>query len=208
MDRKRLGGTALFEDLLEQAFRGELRESRNIEFKRSYSLANAEHRHKIVKAVLAFSNVRDGGFMILGVENENGNPVGMLDNDYELLNGDHILAEVNNFADPFVELQLEKIEREGMKFAIIRVFEFAELPVICKRQGEANLRQGVMYTRGTRIPESVAIPSQTEMREIIELAVDKGIRHFETRRLRQNPQLQLLQQISDTNKFEDELGGL
>lgn len=193
---------------MDSVFRRELRESRNIEFKRSYSWSNAEHRHKIVKTALAFTNVRDGGFLILGVEDGSGKPIGMLDDDYERLNSDHIMAEINNFADPFVEIQLEKVEREGMKFAIIKFFEFTEIPVVCKRQGEANLRQGHIYTRGTRMPESIAVPGQTEMREIIELAVDKAIRIFETRRLRQNPQLQVTQQINDSRKFEEELGGI
>lgn len=203
----------MFDELLDRLFSGELRETRNMEFKRSYTWSNPQHRHKIVKTALALANVRDGGYLIFGIEDHGGvfEPVGMSEDDYNMLDGDDILAEVNNFADPFVDLQLVKKDRDGMKFAFLRVFEFAEIPVICKRQGEVNLRPGVVYTRATRIPESVPVPSQTEMREIIELAVDKGIRHFEARQQRQFAAQQVIEQVSivnDNEKFDEELEGL
>src|SRR6202044_3763764 len=63
-------------------------------------------------------------------------------------------------------------------FCILRVSEFAELPVVCKKDGIEKLRRGATYIRSRRIPETVEVPSQVEMREILDLAVEKRSRAF------------------------------
>ena len=67
---------------------------------------------------------------------------------------------------------------ENKKFVVIKVFEFAEIPVICKKDGSSNLRKAAIYTRTYRIPESAEVPSQSEMREILDLAAEKQVRRF------------------------------
>jgi len=64
----------------------------------------------------------------------------------------------------------------------ITVHEFEEVPVICRRSynhgAKTILRDGALYVRGRGKPESIEVPSQTEMRELLNAAVDKGIRSF------------------------------
>src|SRR5262249_46564787 len=52
------------------------------------------------------------------------------------------------------------------------------LPVICKKDGLEKLRRGAIYTRSRRLPETVEVPSQAEMRELLDLAIEKGSRTF------------------------------
>lgn len=184
------------------------RETRNIEYKRTYNWNDSSHKAKIVKAILAMSNIRDGGYLILGVEENNGafTPVGIPQADFDLLNTDDILAFANKFADPYVDIKLHKDSHEGMLFAVIEVQEFQQYPVVCKINGAENLKCGSIYTRTRRMYESAIVPSQTEMREIIEMAVDKGIREFNRRVSYTGISVQ--SQLSVEEQYDQELGGL
>ena len=53
--------------------------------------------------------------------------------------------------------------------------------VAFKKDGLKNLRKGAIFTRTRRHPETIEVPSQTEMREILELAVDKNMRKLTKR---------------------------
>jgi len=50
--------------------------------------------------------------------------------------------------------------------------------VICKKDGMEKLRRGAVYTRSRRMPETVEVPGQVEMREILDLALEKRSRAF------------------------------
>jgi predicted HTH transcriptional regulator len=158
-----------------------LKENRNKEFKRSTPWLEKEFKCKIAKSILAFSNVRDGGFIVIGVnqlEDKSFDPVGMSDEDFKTYNEDHVQAFVAEYADPFSQVEFHPLTLENKKFVVIKVFEFAEIPVICKKDGSSNLRKGAIYTRTYRIPESAEVPSQSEMREILDLAAEKQVRRF------------------------------
>ncbi len=156
-------------------------ESRNIEFKKDYDWNDPEHKAKLTKAVLAMSNIRDGGYIILGVEEQADTftAIGLPESSYALFDSDQMMAHFNKFADPYVNINLYKFIHEKKRFVVIHVNEFDELPVVCKRNGAGNLTEGAIYTRSNRMPETVSVPSQTEMREILDIATQKGIRKFQ-----------------------------
>jgi hypothetical protein len=81
---------------------------------------------------------------------------------------------------------------------------FDEIPVVCRRNG-VGLRQGAVYTRSYRMPETCEVPSQTEMREIIEMATDKGVRRFLERSRRAGLLTGGTAEPTDTDKFDEEL---
>lgn len=181
-------------------------ESRGVDFKRTYSWADSAHKEKITKTIIGMSNKRDGGQLILGVdETEDGQftLIGMPDCDFDSLNYDDLSAHVSNYADPYVEFELFKFIEN--KIIVIVVKEFKEVPVICKKDGR-ELQKGVVYTRGWRIPETVPVPTQTEMREIIEMAVEKELRRFHERINKAGFRLET--QASEEQKFNNELGGI
>lgn len=157
-------------------------ERRNLEYKRSVSWNDRRTRARITKSILAMNNIRYGGYIVLGVDQQPDgafDPVGMSAEDASSLNYDDVASYVATYADPYVQFSLSRLEREGRIFVVIQVREFDEIPTICKRSYGTDLHEGKIYTRtrGGR-PESAEIRSQTEMREIIDMAVEKGIRRF------------------------------
>src|SRR5574341_148406 len=162
------------QQLLDLVFHG--REERNLEYKPSLSWSDRSVQDKTAKSAMALANIRDGGAIVFGVAQQGDDfvPVGMTPNDAASFNNDDVIAYVNKYADPYVELSVSQVTtEEGKRFVVIQVREFAEIPVVCKRDGTERLTKGAIYIRTRRMPETAVVPSQTEMRELVELAVEK-----------------------------------
>lgn len=187
-------------------------EERNIEYKSSMSWKDIETKTKVVIACLAMANIPDGGVLIFGVdETPNGifQANGMKEEDVDSFNQDHISAYVNNFADPYVDIKVNKeITEDGNIFVIIQIQEFNEFPVVCKREGCKGIHCGAIYTRPRRKIESVPVPSQNEMREIIDLAIDKKMRKIHEDLYKWGITNNQTYQESSEQRFDEQLGGL
>lgn len=112
------------------------KEGSNLEFKRSTPWESNEFKVKIVKSLLAFSNVRDGGALVIGVERQADMTykfVGMDPDHFETWDEDHIASFVANYADPYVKFSMETAKYDGKDFIVILVSPFDEIPVICKK---------------------------------------------------------------------------
>jgi hypothetical protein len=157
------------------------KEQRQLEYKSSLNWGDPAVRAKLTKSVLALANLRGGGYIVVGVaEQKDGSyaPVGVNADDLETFSQDNVSAHVAEFADPYVEVTVLKHTVDSKSFVILQVNEFAELPIICKRDGAEKLRRGATYVRARRIPETVEVPGQVEMREILDLAIEKRSRTF------------------------------
>jgi hypothetical protein len=70
---------------------------------------------------------------------------------------------------------------------LVRVYQFDDIPVLCAKDlhdpGKTApvLRRGACYVRARHKPETSEIPSEEEMRELLELAIDIGVRKFVAR---------------------------
>lgn len=183
-------------------------EERYLEYKRSMSWDDISTKTKVVIACLALANIPDGGTLIFG-EDEISQGIfqanGMKEEDANSFNQDDISDYVNGYADPYVDVKVSKEIDNGKVFVIIQVQEFSEIPVVCKKSGE-GIRKGAIYTRPMRKIESVPVSSQNEMREIIELAVDKKMRRIQKNFY--NWMIEPIQMENDANKFDEQLGGL
>lgn len=197
---------ALAAELLEYVHHG--REERNLEYKERWDLRGKEERAKLAKEIMALSNIRDGGTMVIGVRKD-GTPVGVPEETAAKFTQDAVAAAVADYVSPYVELVVSS-GHDGSStsryFVVIQVKEFAEIPVLCKRDFGDAVRHGAIYTRSRRIPEATEVRSEAEMRELLEMAVDKGIRSF-YRRL-QAAGIQATAIPSDLSLFEAQLGGL
>jgi len=190
------------------------REERNLEYKESMSWKEADDKVKITRCILGMSNIRDGGSIVLGVEDQSFEPVGMDPDHFRSFNQDDVDDFVAERADPFVEIEVTPVPHDGKEFIVIQVKEFEELPVICRKETRLKnrragpyLRRGATYVRSRRKRETVEVPSQTEMREIIDLAVDKGVRRL-IERMGYTGILNLVAEPSDVEKFDQQLGEL
>lgn len=183
------------------------REERFLEYKQS--LPWDDLKNKIAKTAMGMANIRDGGTIIVGVAERGSQfvPEGMLDEHIATYDMDAIQAYLNRFADPYVRAELHHVKFSQEKFIVLVVHEFDEIPVVCKRNWGDVLRQGAIYTRSHRIPETCEVQSQTEMREIIEIAIDKGVRRF-VERMQRVGILKVAAGESDLDAFEKQLEGL
>jgi len=191
------------------------RETRHTEFKRSVPWSDASPRAKIIKSILGMSNIRDGGTIVIGIERRpdtSYSAIGVQTTHLASYDPDEIGRNVREFADPLAVFSVQRVVLEGATFVVFEVAEFIELPVVCRADGQEGLARGVIYTRNN-VPETVRVPGQTEMREIIEMAVDKGLRKS-IERLVQAGVFQFVtpdqppQAPRDQQRFEEELDEL
>jgi hypothetical protein len=190
------------------------REARNLEYKRSTSWTENPFRAKIAKSILAMSNIRDGGHIIIGMTRQAGDTYlaeGMQQDHLDSFSVDDVQSCVAQYADPYVQLTLTKEEDDvGQKYVWIQVQEFEEIPVICRKSYADILRGGKMYTRTRRRFESAEVPGAAEMREVMEMAVEKGIRAFLERARRAGVESPMMSGPTSVQSFEEQLrrGGL
>jgi len=114
----------------------------------------------------------------------------LADVDLATWNFDDVAAGIGAAADPRVTFDLEIVPLEQRHFVVLTIHEFDDLPVLCSRDANAHgdviLRKGALYVRGHGKPETSEVASQTQMREVLDLAIDKGVRAFTARVYRTN----------------------
>jgi predicted HTH transcriptional regulator len=172
-------------------------ETRRVEFKGPGQRTDEWTLARIARAVLALSNLRGGGVIILGVAerpDKTLDAVG-LDAASEATWADYdtLCGQLASYADPSVTIEVEVRQYMGRRFVAISVDEFAEVPVICKKacarpaeptagrpRPDEILRAGAIYVRSRRKPESVSVSSPEDMREVVDLAVEKAVARFRT----------------------------
>lgn len=167
-------------------------ESRTVEFKPSFSwpskideLQNNDKAKEVIKSILAMSNTRDGGKIILGVEKDNSNQKyilkGMRNEDLNTYDQDLIFEHARNFGEPEPKFQVLNMEYDSKNFIVFAVQSFIFAPIICHNY--RNLRQldNTSFYIRTDKPETKKITEPWEMREIVDLAIEKELDLFSTR---------------------------
>jgi hypothetical protein len=182
------------------------REERNLEYKGPVQWDS--YKSRLTKCILALANIRDGGAIAIGVaENSPGafSPVGLSAVERDGFTQDGVASFVNEYADPYVELTVRHVAHDRMDFVVIQIVEFEHLPVICRRDHSDVMRRGAMYTRPRRMNECAEVPGQAEMREIIDMASEKGMRYLsgQASRAGYTPLT-----AGDSDRLDEELNGL
>ncbi len=183
-----------------------------VEFKSPGPMSNRRLVAQVIKAILGMCNRRDGGTVIIGVADNQGvlNQVGLTESDLTEWGHDALADQVARYADPSASFSLDVKEYDGNSYVVIEVEEFADIPVLCKRSYDDVLRDGACYVRPRRKPETSEIPTQADMRDLLELATDKGVRQF----LQRAQRLGLIGALPagsvtvDQERFDDQMGDL
>ena len=172
-------------------------ETQSIEFKNSCDWSTKT----FAKDILALSNVQDGGYIIIGVEDENFQRKGITKTQKETYKIDVMKDQITAFADPHVNFTLDfSKDREGKEYAVIHVFQFEEVPVIC-RKDSVDTKAGTIYYRNkNRRAESAPVSNSYDMRDIIQLAT--------IRMMQRKVELGFTVTASVKKKLDDELNGL
>lgn len=183
-------------------------ERRGIEFKGPGPRSNKQLFAKVVRATLGMTNRRDGGIVVLGVEDSAGvlSPIGLNSADLESWKYDEIADGLAEYADPSVSFDMEIRTDAGKNFAVLHVHEFEDIPVLCKKDYPDVLRKGACYVRSWRKPETSEIPSQEDMRDLLDLATEKRLRKFLARAHAAGLQVPVAPAApSDRELFEEQL---
>lgn len=163
-------------------------ESRHREYKGSFvweSLKDATQlQEKVIRGILGFANTPNGGDIVIGVaENTRGAPVlkGLSYEQYSSFSGDDkIMGIVHGFSSSTVNFEVFGGVYQELQFVVIRVQEFSEMPIICKKNGKVwggsdrrILGESNLYARSVTAPFGTRRVGSKELQDIIQLAVDK-----------------------------------
>ena len=158
------------------------REERYLEYKRAMTWAADDTKLKIVKAMMAMANLRNGGVIVVGMQEVTRGvwvPETMTPQQVSSFIQDNIATCVNDYATPAVQFSVEPFALNGNQFVVIQVQEFGISPVVCRKpftlRGRVELAPGTIYYRNSRKNESAPVATDEDTRELIGLAVDKGI---------------------------------
>ena len=181
-----------------------------VEFKGPGPRSNTRLFVQTVRAVLGMANRRDGGTVVIGVEDNQTSltPVGLTDEDLATWSSDAVADGIAVYADPSVSFELQTPAHAGRNYVTIEVREFEDIPVLCKRDFPDVLRNGACYVRTRRKPETSEIPAQAEMRDLLDLATDKGVQRFLARAESTGMISFIAAAPDDRERFDEQLGDL
>ncbi len=161
------------------------REERNLEYKSSFPWdgnSGKRLRARVTKTCLAMANVTGGGTVVVGVvEKPPGvfTLVGMSSEHLPTFTQDLVQPHLNQYADPYVDVTVTPIRLDGGgTFVVLQVRPFDRIPVICKKNGLEGLRAAAIYTRARKKHETIEVPSQSEMREILERSTQLSVNRW------------------------------
>lgn len=168
---------------------------------------------KVVRAALGMSNRRDGGMIIIGVEDNQGqlNPVGLSAQQLTTWIHDHIADEFRRYALPSIRFDTETRHHNGNPFVVLTVHEFDDVPVLCQKQfihpdsKQLILRKGALYVRPRGKPETVEVSTVEDMRDLLDLATDKLLRRHVARNFAAGWTAPVATERRDVDAFSGEL---
>ena len=188
-----------------------LQEAPDIEFKESASWNTL--KWKIVRTALAMGNLRDGGILIVGVSQREGQMplTGINQTDLETYDRDNIADQFERFS-PDIKFTLVQAPYRDNDYLAFEFQEFREIPLICKRNGPdgEGLEAGVVYVRPREgRPRSTKVTDAAQMRELLDLAADKAARRIIERGIRAGLEFPAgARPLTVIEQFERELEGL
>ncbi len=157
-------------------------EQRGLELKGPGSRSDKHLFAKVTRAALSMGNLQDGGHIVIGIDDDD--PAAMLpgvgpaDLD-SWLAYDDVARAMAAYADPPLRIDVDRRDLpSGVSVAVIQIFEFADVPHICSKDYPNVLRNGALYVRTRRLPETSEVPTSVEMREVLDLATRKSLRAY------------------------------
>lgn len=133
------------------------------------------------KDILALSNVQDGGYIIVGVEETDTGFVrrGVTLEQKATFVLDEMRDQISLYADPHVKFLVEFLtDKGGLEFVVIKVAPFEEIPVLC-RKTQYDLRAATLYYRNrNRRVESAPVSNSHDLRDILDRAAVKRMQRL------------------------------
>ena len=124
---------------------------------------------KVARAALSMGNHRDGGFVLVGISDKDPASLGPGLSVAQLQSWmvyDEVARGLAEYADPPLMFALASLVlSSGLSVVLIKVAEFSDIPHLCARAYESDLRRGALYVRTRKLPETAEVASFSEMRD-------------------------------------------
>jgi predicted HTH transcriptional regulator len=132
---------------------------------------------KLAKHVIGLSNRKDGGYVLIGVEDSTLKPVGLTDDQVATWDAASVNTALAPYAAPRPVVQVIRGSLgDGTVLLALRVAAFKEQPLVCTKsvtdRGRTILREGALYIR-TEGTETKEVTTEAEMRELLSRAYVK-----------------------------------
>jgi predicted HTH transcriptional regulator len=130
---------------------------------------------KLAKHVIGLSNRKDGGFLLIGVEDGTLKPVGLTDDQVTSWDAARVNTALAPYAAPRPVVQVVRGSLDdGTVLLALRIAAFEEQPLVCTKSvqddgGRLILREGALYIR-TEGTETREVSTEAEMRELLSRA--------------------------------------
>jgi hypothetical protein len=148
-------------------------ESKSLDYKAAISWEASDKKAccELVKDIIAMANT-DGGYIVIGVS-ELGTGFrldGLTSDQAKTFETSEICRFVQNYADPPVNVRVQKVTHDGKIFVVLEIPRFADTPHICQKMFPDVLRDRELYVR-TDSNESAPIRSSSDFRALIDSAI-------------------------------------
>lgn len=157
-------------------------ELRGLEVKGPGARSDTAFLVRVVRVALGMGNLRDGGHVVIGVEDD---PLSAMSPGLEAdeveswLAYDDVARKMAEYADPPLGFRVtEETLSSGVTVVVMQVFEFADIPHLCRKDYPDVLRRGALYVRPRKVPETSEVASSVEMRDVLDLATEKALRSY------------------------------
>lgn len=190
------------------------RESRGLELKGPGPRTDKRLLAKVARAALSLGNLRDGGHVIIGIDDEDPASLGPGLSDEDLASWtahDELARKLANYSDPPLSFRVAAVELETkVPVAVIEVDEFADIPHLSAEDFPGVLRKGALYVRSRGVPETAEPASGAELRDVLEVAREKALRAYVETAERAGVALRAMDRVDDAGQYraeEDEAWG-
>jgi hypothetical protein len=177
-------------------------ENCNLDYKGAFSWEKASNDEKceITKDLLSFSNTRDGGVILIGVNDKSGALEGLTEEQYASFDQTKFNNFVQKYTDPRHTANVHRIVIDEKRVVVIDIPEFADVPILCARDANSSvnpsrliLRRAALYMR-TEKATSELIEDADAMRELL----NRGLLRRQDELLRAIKQIVLPNQTTTT----------
>jgi predicted HTH transcriptional regulator len=134
--------------------------------------SEARPRAVFAKHVIGLSNRKDGGYLLIGVEDGTLAPVGLTADQVESWDAARIHPWLAGYAAPAPVIQVVRGSLEdGKALVALRVLPFDEQPLVCTKtvsdaQNKPITREGALYIRN-EVTQTREVSTEAEMRELL-----------------------------------------
>lgn len=166
-------------------------ENLNLEFKASFNFdENIWARERLIRSILAMSNTRNGGYILIGVgENKDKslNLSGLEEAHLQLFKTkeEELKSKTESFCSSPVSYEIGLGKYKENDYILISVTEFSLNPLICRKNGEhkdKHLEEGAIYIRTLKDkPSSIKLINPVDIQDFLDRSSDKQISNLHKR---------------------------